>query len=83
MNFGSKRKQRYSSLPPSGGFGRYSGVVSAAPVLPVLSDWDGVAVGVELALGLADAAGSAGISGMTMRLRFFCQVNLFPDFEHL
>ena len=74
VNFGSKRKQRYSSFPPSGGFGRYWGVVRAAVTFPPLCDCDGVA------LGFTD---STGATGAALCWCIFCQVNLFPDFVHL
>ena len=77
VNLGSKRKQRYSSLPPSGGFGKYSGVVRAAIALPVSADWDGVCA------GFYDATGLAAFEGLALCCWLFFQVNLLPDFVHL
>ena len=60
-NLGSKRKQRYSSLPPSGGLGRYCGDARAAITFPPPSGCveAGVVVGVAVALGFSEAAGAA------------------------
>lgn len=40
-------------MPPSGGFGKYSGVVRAAIALPVSADCDGVSLGFSEASGVA------------------------------